>query len=72
MSCRLPGAPDPAALWRLLHDGVEAVGEPPAGRLDAGVRGGFIAGVDMFDANFFGIPPGRRSPAIRSSASHSS
>jgi len=57
ISCRLPGAPDPAALWRLLHEGVEAIGEPPAGRFDAGVRGGYIAGVDMFDADFFGISP---------------
>ena len=57
MSCRLPGATDPAALWRLLHEGVEAIGEPPSGRLDAGIRGGFITGVDMFDADFFGISP---------------
>ena len=57
MACRMPGAPDLAALWRLLHDGVEAIGEPPAGRFGGGARGGFIPEVDMFDAGFFGISP---------------
>ncbi|MFC3997670.1 type I polyketide synthase, partial [Nocardiopsis sediminis] len=70
LSCRLPGAPDPAAFWRLLRDGVDAVGPPPAGRRDAvtpaapgppgsdgAVRGGFLDRVDGFDAAFFGISP---------------
>ncbi|WP_202543004.1 beta-ketoacyl synthase N-terminal-like domain-containing protein, partial [Streptomyces malaysiensis] len=33
MGCRLPGDTDsPAALWRLLADGRDAVGEPPPER----------------------------------------
>uniref|UniRef100_UPI00210C8918 type I polyketide synthase n=1 Tax=Streptomyces odontomachi TaxID=2944940 RepID=UPI00210C8918 len=72
MSCRLPRADDPAAFWRLLRDGVEAVGPTPADRWDtaaSGVSGGspadatalahgaFLDHVDRFDAAFFGIGP---------------
>jgi acyl transferase domain-containing protein len=60
MSCRLPGADGPAEFWRLLRDGIDAVGEPPPQRPGPGspsCRGGYIAGVDMFDADFFGISP---------------
>jgi acyl transferase domain-containing protein len=73
VGCRLPGgADDPRAFWRLLRDGVDAVGEPPAGRdeLDGyydpdptrpGMthvrRGGFLGRVDGFDPQFFGIAP---------------
>ncbi|WRZ88279.1 SDR family NAD(P)-dependent oxidoreductase [Streptomyces sp. NBC_01007] len=73
MACRFPGgADDPEALWRLLAAGEDAVGEVPAGRWDtqglydpdpeaAGkaytLRGGFLTGIDRFDAAFFGISP---------------
>ncbi|WP_308258677.1 type I polyketide synthase [Saccharothrix obliqua] len=60
LSCRLPGAPDPEAFWRLLADGVDAVGEVPPGRPeypDRSPRGGFLSEVDSFDAGFFGISP---------------
>jgi acyl transferase domain-containing protein len=62
LACRLPGAPDPGAFWRLLRDGADAVGEPPGDRRDlaerTGVRrGGFLERVDAFDADFFGISP---------------
>jgi len=72
VACRMPGAPDIDAFWRLLRDGVDAVGEVPADRgWDAflaarGVtarerravrRGGFLARVDEFDPLFFGISP---------------
>ncbi|HEX6499962.1 MAG TPA: type I polyketide synthase, partial [Micromonosporaceae bacterium] len=62
MSCRLPEAGDPAAFWRLLRAGEDAVTEVPEGRWgDVDVteyrRGGFIADVDRFDAAFFGISP---------------
>ncbi len=62
MSCRLPQADDPGRFWRLLRDGVDAVTDVPAGRWpDAEVtehrRGGFLSGVDGFDAAFFGISP---------------
>nr|WJJ61189.1 type I PKS [Streptomyces sp.] len=69
-SCRLPGAPDPDAFWRLLLDGRHAITEAPADRwtaaqLDAagtphaaGARwGGFIEHPDAFDAAFFGVSP---------------
>ena len=62
--CRLPGDADsPAALWRLLAEGRDAVGEPPPGRVefdgweDAELRpwGGFLRNVSGFDADFFGV-----------------
>jgi amino acid adenylation domain-containing protein len=72
MGCRFPGADGPEAFWRLLMEGVDAVREVPAERwdverlYDADVRapgrmttrwGGFVEGVDRFDAAFFGISP---------------
>lgn len=73
MACRFPGGADsPAAYWRLLWDGVDAVREVPADRwdverhYDADVSapgkmstrwGGFLDRVDGFDAAFFGISP---------------
>ncbi|MBI0314947.1 type I polyketide synthase, partial [Streptomyces javensis] len=64
MSCRFPQAPDPEAFWRLLSDGVSAIGEVPEGRWTddrstppAIRRGGFIDDVDRFDPAFFGISP---------------
>ncbi|MCX5008924.1 SDR family NAD(P)-dependent oxidoreductase [Streptomyces sp. NBC_00638] len=73
MACRFPGgADDPEALWRLLATGEDAVGEVPAGRWDTQglydpdpeatgkaytLRGGFLTGIDRFDAAFFGISP---------------
>ena len=64
LGCRLPGADDPAALWRLLCDGVDATAEVPPGRWSApeppGIysrRGGWLREVDGFDAAFFGISP---------------
>ena len=63
MSCRFPGARDLDELWRLLERGGDAIGELPEWRWDreargaagAGRFGGFIAGIDGFDASFFGI-----------------
>ncbi|CAA9213207.1 MAG: Modular polyketide synthase, partial [uncultured Corynebacteriales bacterium] len=58
LACRLPGAPDPAAFWRLLREGGDAVTAFPADRdgTDA-TPGGFLDRVDAFDADFFGISP---------------
>jgi len=72
MSCRFPGAESLAAFWRLLEDGGDAIREVPADRwsndeyFDADPAasgkvttrwGGFLEGVDRFDAAFFGISP---------------
>ena len=72
MACRLPGAADLDAFWRLLRDGVDAVGDVPSDRWDQQAyfsadpdapgrlkspAGGFIADIDKFDAEFFGISP---------------
>ncbi|MEV6012228.1 SDR family NAD(P)-dependent oxidoreductase [Streptomyces sp. NPDC051976] len=63
MSCRLPGATGPEEFWRLLSEGREAVAEAPEDRrpADDGTgrnrRGGFLADVDRFDAEFFGLSP---------------
>ncbi|MEU6083623.1 type I polyketide synthase, partial [Streptomyces sp. NPDC047108] len=69
LACRLPGASDPDALWRLLRAGDSAVRPTPADRLrlagssaesspgDAPRWGGFLDEVDGFDAGFFRISP---------------
>jgi acyl transferase domain-containing protein/acyl carrier protein/Zn-dependent alcohol dehydrogenase len=72
-SCRLPGGVvDRGSLWRLLRDGTDAIREVPSERFrvddyfdpnpDAPGKmyarwGGFIEGVELFDAEFFGIAP---------------
>ncbi|MFD6434636.1 beta-ketoacyl synthase N-terminal-like domain-containing protein [Streptomyces venezuelae] len=61
MACRLPGAPDPAAFWRLLSEGRSAVRDTPPERrqTDSGLRGpgGYLDRIDGFDASFFHIGP---------------
>lgn len=62
IACRLPGAPDPDAFWRLLEGGEDAITQAPPERWAPQVAlrapfGGFIEGVDRFDAQFFGISP---------------
>ena len=70
MACRFPGAPDIATFWHLLEAGSDAVTN---GRQDDGswtgvagdpglkdniwARGGFVDGIDRFDARFFGMTP---------------
>ncbi len=72
MACRLPQADSPAAFWRMLCDGTDAITTVPADRwaIDtlydpdpqapgrmATRFGGFIDNVDRFDAGFFGMSP---------------
>src|SRR5262249_397680 len=74
MGCRFPGGADhPAAYWRLLCDGVDAITEVPSTRWDVDLYydpdpevagkmstrwGGFLVDeVDGFDPQFFGISP---------------
>lgn len=73
IGCRLPGGvASPEQLWRLLSDGVDAIGPMPADRFDVELLyderpatpgkimtrwGGFLEHIDLFDADFFGISP---------------
>ncbi|MGV9855988.1 SDR family NAD(P)-dependent oxidoreductase [Streptomyces sp. NPDC003442] len=64
MACRFPGGvSSPEDLWRLVADGVDAMGEFPADRgwepEPAGYArvGGFLSGAADFDAEFFGVSP---------------
>ncbi|MEU5987411.1 SDR family NAD(P)-dependent oxidoreductase [Spirillospora sp. NPDC047418] len=73
MAGRFPGAPDTESLWRLLMGRGDAIAPVPADRWDASAQldperpvqavGGFIDGVDRFDAGFFGVSP-REAAAI--------
>ncbi|HVJ20927.1 MAG TPA: type I polyketide synthase, partial [Polyangiaceae bacterium] len=73
IGCRFPGNCDtPKAYWKLLLGKTDAVTEIPRERWDVDAyydpdfsssgkisvrRGGFVQGVDLFDAGFFGISP---------------
>ena len=72
MSGRFPGAPDIESFWSNLVNGTDAITEVPQDRWDidqwydpdkdmAGKMytryGGFIDGIERFDANFFDISP---------------
>ena len=70
MACRFPGAPDIATFWHLLEAGSDAVTNgrqddgswtgvagDPAKKDNIWGRGGFVDGIDSFDARFFGMTP---------------
>ena len=73
MACRLPGGiSSPADLWQRLDGGADAITPFPTDRWDVAAlydpdpdaagktycqHGGFLSGLDRFDAAFFGIAP---------------
>ncbi len=73
IGCRFPGgADDPEKFWKLLHEGVDAIGEIPRDRWDINKfydtapatpgkmyfrHGAFLKHIDQFDPHFFGISP---------------
>ncbi|MFP4440312.1 MAG: acyltransferase domain-containing protein, partial [Chloroflexaceae bacterium] len=72
MSCRFPQAPDLKSFWQFMLAGGDAITEVPPERFDIEAvydprpatpgrivtrYGGFLDGVDLFDAAFFGISP---------------
>ncbi len=56
VGCRFPGAPSARAFWYMLQGGVDAIGEAPTDRWAQG-DGGYVADIDLFDAEYFGISP---------------
>ncbi|MGA2448027.1 MAG: beta-ketoacyl synthase N-terminal-like domain-containing protein [Polyangiaceae bacterium] len=71
MGCRLPGAASLAAFWALLEGGRQAISRVPVERWGAAVAdalssggappstflGGFVDGIENFDAAFFDMSP---------------
>ena len=73
IGCRFPGGiTDAKGYWQSLCDGLDAITEIPPGRMDVGYFfdprpatpgrimsrwGGFVEGIEEFDAAFFGISP---------------
>ncbi|MEU5633648.1 amino acid adenylation domain-containing protein [Streptomyces rishiriensis] len=64
--CVMPGSSGPAAFWETIVDGRDCIVRVPAehgnwsthsGNHPAAPQGGFISGIDRFDAAFFSIPP---------------
>ena len=54
MGCRFPGATDPDAFWRLLHNAEHAISAPNR-RVPGLPATALLEQVDQFDAGFFGI-----------------
>ena len=65
MAGRFPQADSVEEFWELLRTGRDGVTSIPAERFDPAVleaasvptQGGFLTGIDRFDAAFFGVPP---------------
>ncbi|MFI6099320.1 amino acid adenylation domain-containing protein [Lentzea sp. NPDC051213] len=73
MACRMPGgASDPEQFWQFLRSGGDGISDVPESRWDVDHfydpsqenpgktyvnKGGFLPGIDQFDAPFFGISP---------------
>jgi acyl transferase domain-containing protein len=82
IACRVPGADDASQLWELLRAGRDTIGGIPSERFDIerwfdpkpgrpdriSTRfGGFLSGIDKFDAAFFGLS---RHEAVRLDPQH--
>ncbi|MGW2547893.1 beta-ketoacyl [acyl carrier protein] synthase domain-containing protein, partial [Kitasatospora sp. NPDC001574] len=66
VACRLPGAADPEAFWKLLDTGASAVGAVPPQRFGGAEpprAGGWLDHVDRFDPEFFGLSPAEAAAA---------
>lgn len=70
VGCRFPQANGPDEFWNLLNEGRDAISTIPedrpylyeyfedqGGEAEVPMWGGFLQGVDQFDADFFGITP---------------
>ncbi|MEV0504695.1 type I polyketide synthase [Streptomyces spectabilis] len=61
LACRFPGASDGHEFWQLLRNGTDAIREAPDDRWRGAELphrlGGFVDGIDRFDAGFFGVSP---------------
>lgn len=72
LSCRYPGGDGAQGFWQVLDEGRDAITEVPPGRWDVSAyydadadapgkmntrRGGFLSGIDLFDAGFFDVSP---------------
>ena len=58
MECRFPGANNLSEFWQVNRDGIDAITKAPSDRpTEMTGWGGFVTGIDKFDAEFFGISP---------------
>lgn len=58
MGCRFPGASNLNEFWPVIRDGIDTITEAPADRpTEMTGWGGFLKGIEKFDAAFFGISP---------------
>ncbi|MFN9558247.1 MAG: type I polyketide synthase, partial [Dolichospermum sp.] len=58
MGCRFPCANNLSEFWQVNRDGIDAITKAPSDHPGAMIGlGGFLKGIDKFDAAFFGVSP---------------
>ena len=61
LAFKFPQADSKDAFWEILSSGVDCITDEPAARralqVEAGIKGGYIDGIDLFDPLFFRITP---------------
>lgn len=61
LAFKFPQADSKDAFWEILSGGVDCITDEPAARralqVEAGIQGGYIEGIDLFDPLFFRITP---------------